>query len=466
MADINEYRQNLSTALNARRETLEKTELPKLKEDFRTYHNGFYSLYKAFLQRGLIHEDPYKAEAKVTEIKAPEVTPFAENERIEQMSLRLSEFDNQLDYLVNFFQFSVEYMTMDNIKRILGLIKFIDWVHFTPDGSASANTKAVVDMVTQSKNGSDPMALSILGEASTNLSRTTGTIFAQLKNLSDYNREVYKLEIRDKITSTMPPQEANSTANIRKKFSAAMPGKPFYPDLVEEIIREDYSKDGAALRSKILKQFDIPESEKPKAKKQEVSFKSIIIDGLFAIGATAAILGEIFPKLEENSELLANMDQGFFAKIKKIIQKMMNKEPESPVYEVSYQDSGRGVMVKEKVVYLTLKTDVERKIKTLTAISSKGAALAKLEAMDETQLIGILERNIRDVQSLQKTLTALDDYFKAAVDADNRNKIKGIKPELATMKNAIVKANQKRYEYSAQKEEEEQFKKLGISTSD
>ncbi|GHT82559.1 hypothetical protein FACS1894137_01700 [Spirochaetia bacterium] len=31
------------------------------------------------------------------------------------------------------------------------------------------------------------------------------------------------------------------------------------------------------------------------------------------------------------------------------------------------------------------------------------------------------------------------------------------------MKNAIVKANQRRHDYSAQKEEEEQMKKLGIA---
>jgi hypothetical protein len=41
--------------------------------------------------------------------------------------------------------------------------------------------------------------------------------------------------------------------------------------------------------------------------------------------------------------------------------------------------------------------------------------------------------------------------------------VKGIKPELATIKNAIVRANQDRYEYSAQKEEEEQMKRLGIN---
>jgi hypothetical protein len=84
--------------------------------------------------------------------------------------------------------------------------------------------------------------------------------------------------------------------------------------------------------------------------------------------------------------------------------------------------------------------------------------------MEEAQLLGILERNIREVQSLHKTLSAMDDFFKAAVDKEGRDKIRGIKPDLGAIKNAIVKANQKRYEYSAQKEEEEQFKRLGINS--
>jgi hypothetical protein len=88
--------------------------------------------------------------------------------------------------------------------------------------------------------------------------------------------------------------------------------------------------------------------------------------------------------------------------------------------------------------------------------------MAKLEQMQDEQLISFLERNIRDLQIIHKTLTTLDEYFKTEVDREDRDKVKGIKPELATIKNAIVRANSKRQEYSAKKEEEEQLKKLGV----
>ena len=56
-------------------------------------------------------------------------------------------------------------------------------------------------------------------------------------------------------------------------------------------------------------------------------------------------------------------------------------------------------------------------------------------------------------------MEALDTYFKTEVP---REKVKGIKIELSSIKNSIVKANQKKHEYVAKKEEYDQFKKLGI----
>jgi len=85
--------------------------------------------------------------------------------------------------------------------------------------------------------------------------------------------------------------------------------------------------------------------------------------------------------------------------------------------------------------------------------------------MTEEQIIGYLDKNIRDVQSLHRTMNALDDFFKANAVKEDREKLKGIKPELSALKNIIVKANQLRYEYSAQKEEEDQMKRLGIGHS-
>jgi hypothetical protein len=242
-----------------------------------------------------------------------------------------------------------------------------------------------------------------------------------------------------------------------------MPGKPFYPDLVEEILKEDYSKAGPGLQQNILKQLAIPEN-KPVIAKPAVSFKAILIEGLNAIGSTGAALVEIEPKLEENKILLESQKNGFWDKLRQLMQQIIKKEPEPVIYEVEYLDPVKGIPVKEQVNFNNFHSDMVHKARILMTLGSRGAAAARLEAMDEKQLLGLLERNIREVQTLHKILSALDEFFKAQAGREDRDKVKGIKPELATIKNAIVKANQRRHEFSAQKEEEEQLKRLGINS--
>jgi hypothetical protein len=459
MADVNDYLTSLAAALAERRDWLEKTELVRLKEELRTYQTSFSSLYTIYLKKGLINEDPYKQEAKIGELEVPDTGPFNDTERIEHLSIRLSNFDNQLDFLVNFYQFGVEFLNLDRIKRIIGLVRYIDWIHLSPDAHA-ANTKAVAEITNQSKIGVDPIALSVIGGSLTNLSKSTAAVMGILKELTDYHKEFYKCEVRTAL-GAIGAAEANA-ANIRKKIAAALPGKPFYQELVEDLIKEDFSKNGPALREAILKSLAV-ENAKPKNVKAPVSFKAILLEGIHVIGSVNSALTEIGPKLDENEALLANRKKSFWEKVRHLMQQMMNKEPDEVIYEVAHMDPTRGAVVREKVDFHRFRTEMERKNRALASLVPHGAAQSKLDTMLEDQLTPFLEKTIRDVQSIHRTLTALDEFFKAEVPKEDREKVKGIKPELATIKNAIVRANQIRHEYSAQKEEEEQMRRLGIS---
>jgi hypothetical protein len=232
---------------------------------------------------------------------------------------------------------------------------------------------------------------------------------------------------------------------------------------VEEVIKED-SNVGKPLRENVLKQMAVPHN-KPKNVAPPVIFKNILIEGLNAIGSAGLTMTEIGVKLDENAALIANRKKGFWNKLKRVIQQMLNKEPDPTIFNVEFMDPIKGVPVSEKVDFAQFRGEMDRKIHTLTALASRsGGAFAKMQAMNEGQLMVLLEKNIREVQTMHKILGALDDFFKLEAGHDDRDKVKGIKPELATMKNAIVKANQRRHEYSAQKEEEEQMKKLGVTT--
>jgi hypothetical protein len=281
-----------------------------------------------------------------------------------------------------------------------------------------------------------------------------------LKDLTAYYRETYKLNVRNAITKSMSPGEIN-LVSIKKKFPAALPGTPFYQEFVDELIKEDCSKDGPAMREAILKSLKVAD-EKPKAVKPAVNFKVTLLEGVQVIGGSANALAEVAGKIDENESILANQKKTFWEKIRLVIRQMMNSEPEEVIYELQYVDPSKGTPVKEKISYHQFRTEMDKKVRVLAGLSGQGAALGKLSSMAEEQILSYLERCIRDVQSLHRILSALDEFFKASVPKEMRDQIKGIKPELATLKNSIVRANQLRHEYSAQKEEEEQLKRLGI----
>jgi hypothetical protein len=457
--DSTNYNETLQQILIARKDWLEKSELVRLKDALRSFQSSFASLYNIYLKKKLINEDPYKQESKISELEVPETGTLVETKKIEQLSLRLSNFDSQLDFLVNFYQLGVDFLNLERIKRILGLVRFIDWANLTPD-SQSVNTRAVAEMTNLCKVGVDQITLSIIGESLTRLSKTTATVIGILKDLTVYYKESYKLNVRNTVTRGMSASEANSV-NIKKKFPAAMSGTPFYQDLIEELIKEDYSKNGPEMKEAILKALRLAD-EKPKAAKAVVNFKNTLLEGIHVIGGSNSSMNEIGTKLDENAAVYASQKKSFWEKLRQVIRQMVNSEPEKDLYELEYMDQTKGVMVKEKLNFHQFREDMDKKIKILASFAN-GPAAVKLAAMTEEQIIGYLEKNIRDVQTFHKTLSALDDFFKSKTPSPERESIKGIKPELAALKNSFVRANQLRHEYSAQKEEEEQMKRLCIS---
>ncbi|MCL1991811.1 MAG: hypothetical protein FWG66_02565 [Spirochaetes bacterium] len=455
------YEENLAQALAARKDWLETSELVKLKDAIRDFQSSFFSLYNIYLKKKLVNEDPYKADVKISELEVPDSSPLPDVKRAEQMSLRLASFDTQLDFLANFYQLGMDFLNLERIKKILGLIRYIDWVHFSPD-SQSYNTKFVAEIHIQAKGGTDQITMSVINESAARLSKSTSAVMSILKDLTNYYKESYKLSIRQNLTKGLDAGSAN-IPNIKKNFRAAMPPKSvFYQELIEEVLKEDFTENGSELKSAVLKSLAV-EEQKPKAVKPQINFKNILLDGTKAIGGANISLREAALKTDGNAEVLASRKKGIWSKIMEIIKQMMNSEPDDIVYEVSTVDQTRGVPVKEELNFTQFRAEMDKKIKILASFVN-GPAAAKLAEMNEEQIMGYLEKNIRDVNSYHKSLSALDDYFKSKSDDSDRSKIKGIKPELSTIKNSIVKANQFKFEYISRKEEEDQLRRLGITT--
>ena len=461
MADstVSTYNDTLEQALLVRKDWLEESEMAKLKEELRIYQISYSVLYNMFLKKKLIHEDPYKQETKISDLQVPETGAINEAKRLEQISIRLASYDSQLDFLVNFYQFGVDFLNLERIRKIVGLVRYIDWMSLTPD-SKQPNTRIFADIISQAKSGADPLTMSIIGESLTKLPKCTTTIMVILRDLTTYHKEAYKLNVRGIITG-MQPADLNPAA-IKKKLATTKPVTPFYQEFINELLKEDYSKEGPNLKEKILKSLKLAE-EKPKAVKPQVQYKDVLLSGLQAVSTAAPVMTDVARKMDENQEILENRKKGFWEKLMKLLRSMTKSGPEEVVYELQFIDQAKGTETHELLNFRQFRAEFDRKIKIFTGMGGQGPVVAKLKAMTEDQILGYLERAIKDLQAIHRTLTALDEYFKSSVSREERDQIKGIKPELASIKNCFIKANQIRHEYSAQKEEEEQMKRLGIN---
>jgi hypothetical protein len=460
----NNWHDVFNEALAQRYEWLSSSEIPKLHESLCSYQTAFTSLYEILLKKRIVNEDPYKNETKVTDLVMPEIGPLPEANKLDQFSLRLANYDNQLDYITNFYTLSVETLRQDKIKILLTALKFIDWQRLTPD-SYNHNTRAMAEIITKERygGGNDPVAMKTMTENIASLEEATSEITSLLKEFSDYNREAYKGAVRERITAAMTAAEA-TIANIKKKFPSAFDRRPFYTELIEELIREDFAPDAETYQKQALKRLAV--EQKQAASQQEntqqvVVLKPILIAGINALGASGQTLQEVLEKTKVNQEVYRKGKKSLGEKLKEFLAKLFAAEVTDAIYECDWVDLDKGP-IKEHINLNTLGAEVETKCRLLKAVVAKGPAMKKLESMTEKQLLELLENNLRAMQGYHRQFSILDDFFKNKIDKAGREKVKGIKPELATIKSAASKAAAKRAEYTACIEEAEQFKRLGI----
>ena len=129
---------------------------------------------------------------------------------------------------------------------------------------------------------------------------------------------------------------------------------------------------------------------------------------------------------------------------------------------ISVKNPKSGLVEQKKINVNSMLTDLEKKSHLYNLISSKGPEYKKIESASEDTALIFLNKQISECQQFFSLITALDEHFKKYVDIMNRNKIKGLKIDLTSLRNAIINVNKKRGDYISNKEEIEQMKKLGI----
>ncbi|NLJ47849.1 MAG: hypothetical protein GX430_14980 [Treponema sp.] len=466
-----DYERILEERLLAKAESLDREELPKLKDAFKLFQTAFQGIHTVLLRKGVIQKDPYKFDLKISEVQTPPESPFAESEKNEQISIRLSQFDSYLDFLNGYYQFSVDFLTMGRVKRLINLTKYFNFLQFS-EASNQLNTRCFAEVVGLVRKGTDPLSTGILGEGLLSLERTSREIFQILKSLTLYHKERYKLDVRQLVLAGLTLDRERVITHrdevlrtIKRKFVETMGDRPFYTELVEEILAEDYSSDGPNLRDDILAQLQVKETRKAETA-QARNFKAIILDGARVLAGAGYQLEEAIRKLRENSILLENQNRTFLGQMRKMIRRLFNPGDDKIVYQVEYSDPITAEHRREDIDFTSLSEEVARRARVFSSMMARNSqSWQRLASAQEEQAYSFLVKGLEELQRYYRRLAALDEHFKNEItDPELAPRIRGIKVELSTLKTSIIKANQKKHEYVAQKEEIEQMRRLGIRT--
>lgn len=444
------------------------TELPKLLDDYRNikaYINNFITILK---RKGLIQDDIYKHEKKIAEIKPIEDSPFLETERASIIGTRISDYDNMLDFIISNVKFTVAELTNERIKKLCAFNNSISWNGIT-NTSPQSTVKAIAAMINIIKVGSDSMSVSMVNDIISLLGKEILSINAKFKELTDFQREVYKAAVRKNIFmqssfQSVVNKDAPQTIvpQIRKVYLTSMGKKPFYTELIEEIVAEEYSAASVKLQQKLLAKLAIA-SPKQETTSTKNNAREVLMSSVRILGSSASQLEVIANKLEENTVTLEGQHNSLFHRFVLALRKAFGL-PEKPIeYRVSITENITQTSRMENVRIQDFLTDIEKRARLYATISLKtNPGYQKLDQLDDLKIFEFLNKQIVDCQKILIILAALDSYYKSEASEINRVRIRGLKIEISAVKGILHKANQEKAEFAAYLEEKSQMLKLGI----
>ena len=455
------WQDKLQEALDSRKEWLEAEQLPQLKEQLTIFHRSFESVYNILMKKSVIKEDPYKFEEKITEVAPPPDKEILESEKQETISRYLSSYHTHLEFLNTYYQFSLDFLDLRRIRQILTFLSYFSWANLTGQ-SANSASHVVNDFVQKVKLGTDSISSQLITDSIRQLDNSMKSIMPILKDMTGYHREFYKLEVRKLVLPNVAPkilQTKDAINGIKSLLPKYIEGRPFYRELIEEILSEE-NEEGETLKEALLQGLAVRPA---KQKKKEVPYKDLLMQAVRILASTGFPLKDVAGKLTENHEVLENRKSGFGARLARIFRFLGKKKQDNKVYEIEYFDASASRKKLEKVAFAPFLEEVKKKSRLYMSLAETDSPIiGKLNAAADEKILEFLNRDLSELQKIHRRLFGFNEYFKSECPPEFKGKMRGFRLEISTLKNGIVKANQKRHEYAAVREEQIQMKRLGV----
>lgn len=463
------FTDKLVAAVDTKTQFFDESILPQVLEDYRLLHSCVKNITDFLLKKSIITPDPYKKDKKISDIIPPENTPFTDAERSVILGTRISDYDSTLDFLCNYYKFSVSHLTLPNIRKLIDLNSAILWNSFSVN-SQNFNTRVLATVLTRAKQKTEALTLNQINDSVSKAGKAIISINKVLKELTDFQREVYKCSIRVGIynnpgfdSKKAAESSANELAQIKKLFTPVMGKMAFYSELIDEIINENHSPNKEQLQNALLEKLAVTANNNNK-KEEKINTKELILTSLRVFGTMPGQILQAKEKLMENHNTLESEHNSFMDKLKKLLRKAFNLEEKPVFYTILITDSATDTRHSEKVNFNQFISELDLRARKLNSVGiRKGVAYERFAQSPEEKILEYVNQQISESQTLLKLLNGFDDFFKREASPENKNKIKGLQMEITSLKNSVIKANQHRSEYTSYIEEEAQLRKLGIT---
>lgn len=464
------FSQELKEALSKKQEWFNSVRLQDLVNEYRLMNTCFHNLYETLTKKNIIIPDPYRLDKRINSIVVPENGPYSDSDMGKVMGTRFSDFDVMLDYLCTYFRFTTDSLSLAVLKKLIDFNKTFDWTNISSN-SANPNTRGFSALMSTAKMGSPTVIQSMINDSIDKCVKCAGEINKILNEVGIFQRELYKGELRKDLFEhpDFNHQKAMASADaemaeIKRLYPKVIGKKPFYNDLISEIIAEDQSADKEKLQAAVLSRLEIKETAKTQQKKKVgPDSKELLMATVLSIGAMAPTLDQLRLKLDENFNILFTKKKSFFSKLSELFKKAFHLKEKEKIINLPVKDSKTGFEKVQKLYVNDFMTNLFRKEHVYSGIGTKGPEYSKIESANEDAILVFVNKQISETQSDFTIINALDAYFKNNVEEGSKAKVKGMQIELSALRNSIINANKKRGEYASFKEETEQMKRLGIS---
>ncbi len=446
-----EYLEGLTAALDKRARWLATTIIPRLKEAISSYESHFDGVMGVLIRKGLLREDPYHYDQTFTDIVVPSDEILPEFENTDELSYRLSSFRRQMKLLSTEYPVDLGTLSLARLKKLSALLFYVNWLELG-EGAKSPTTKGFARAFMKVRMGSDTIPSQILKDSELQIVKVLQELRGMLADLIAYCRESWKAELRRALPS--PPGAGEAPAKreellraMRRSFGQTMSSSPWYPALAEEVLDEELAPDCSERKSRVLSSLTVPEQEKTPTSETDRDGRETLLEAVRLLSRPHEEIATALAILEENEKLVTEARGSAWGWLRKLFRIGTTRQPADRTYKVQYAEPGSSTPKVEPIDFAAFLADTEKKASLLGVLSTgSGPAYRKLQATGQEQLAGFVDRQLNDLLVIHRRMDGLNALFQARVH-HGKKRARGIKVELLTIKNSIVKANQRRHEY-------------------